>query len=333
MTRCMIIGEVGNTHEGSLGLAHSFIDAIADAGAGAVKFQCHIASAESSKFEPWRVKFSDQDETRYDYWKRMEFTENQWRGLRAHSHAKGLKFICSPFSTEALQLLERVGVDYWKVASGETNNHELLMMMRDTGWPILLSTGMSTEKEVLRGRHLLSPSPVTVMQCTSVYPCPPEKLGLNVLRGMKEQYHNVGLSDHTGTIYSGLAAATMGIHALEVHVTLSREMFGPDVAASITTAELRQLVEGVRFIEAAIDNPIDKDEMAGELGPLRDIFTKSVVAKTARKAGQTIPRSMLTVKKPGWGIPGHDIDEIAGRRLARDVEVNQPICASDLEIE
>src|SRR5918998_4360439 len=115
----VVVGEVGQAHDGSLGMAHAFVDAIADAGADAVKFQTHIAAAESRTDEPWRVRFSYADETRFDYWRRMEFTEEQWAGLRAHAHERGIGFLSSPFSPEAVELLRRVGTDAWKIASGE----------------------------------------------------------------------------------------------------------------------------------------------------------------------------------------------------------------------
>src|ERR1700704_322832 len=116
--RCIVVGEVAQAHDGSLGFAHAFIDAIAGAGADAVKFQTHIAAAESTPAEPWRVKFSPQDATRYDYWRRMEFSEEHWRGLKQHAEARGLVFLSSPFSGEAVELLERIGMVAWKVASG-----------------------------------------------------------------------------------------------------------------------------------------------------------------------------------------------------------------------
>ena len=115
----LVIGEIGQAHDGSLGCAHAYIDAIADAGADAVKFQTHLAAEESTPAEPWRVKFSKQDVTRYDYWRRMEFSESQWAGLVAHARERELLFVSSPFSQAAVDLLRRVGVDVWKVASGE----------------------------------------------------------------------------------------------------------------------------------------------------------------------------------------------------------------------
>src|SRR5512134_785022 len=188
---CFVIAEVGLTHDGSLGLAHAFIDAIADAGADAVKFQTHIASAESTPAEPFRVMFSRQDASRYDYWKRMEFTEDQWRGLADHARERGLVFLSSPFSVEAVDLLERIGMPLWKIASGETSNALLLDRILMTGAPVLLSTGMSPVAEIdaaverVRARNV----PVGVFQCTTAYPCPPEQIGLNLIPFYRERYN------------------------------------------------------------------------------------------------------------------------------------------------
>src|SRR5580700_10422548 len=115
---CLVIAEVAQAHDGSLGMAHAFIDAVAKTGANAIKFQTHIAEAESSPEEPWRVRFSYQDDTRYQYWKRMEFTEAQWAGLKEHAERQGLQFLSSPFSLQAAQLLHRLGMQAWKIASG-----------------------------------------------------------------------------------------------------------------------------------------------------------------------------------------------------------------------
>src|SRR5688500_6749139 len=146
--RCLIIAEVGLAHDGSLGLAHAFIDDAARGGADAVKFQTHIASAESTPAEPFRVNFSRQDATRYDYWKRMEFTEVEWRGLAEHAAERGLLFLSSPFSIEAVELLTRVGMPMWKIASGEVGNRPLLDAVVATGRPVLLSSGMSGMSEL-----------------------------------------------------------------------------------------------------------------------------------------------------------------------------------------
>jgi len=327
---CLVIGEVAQAHDGSLGTAHAFIDAIAAAGADAVKFQTHIAAAESTSREPWRVRFSPQDESRYDYWKRMEFTEEQWAGLKAHAEERGLLFLSSPFSVEAAEMLERLGMKAWKVASGEVSNPVLFEFLIGTGKPVLLSTGMSPLEEIDAAVRRVR-SPLAVMQCTNAYPCPPEKLGLNLIPFFRERYGcAVGLSDHSGTIYPGLAAVTLGAEVLEVHVTLSREAFGPDVPASLTTAELRQLVEGVRFLQRALAQPVDKDAMAGEMEPLRQMFTKSVVARLDLPKGTVLAPEHLAVKKPGGGIPASRMAELIGGRLRRAVKADEALRFEDL---
>jgi N-acetylneuraminate synthase len=332
---CLIVGEVAQAHDGSLGLAHAFIDAIAEAGADAVKFQTHIAEAESTLTEPWRVKFSVQDASRYDYWKRMEFTSAQWSGLKRHADDRGLLFLSSPFSVEAVELLEGVGVSAWKIASGEVNNAPMFDRILKTGLPILLSTGMSTIDEIdsVVERLRSGQAPFGVMQCTSAYPCTPEKIGLNMMQYFRERYGcAVGLSDHSGTIYPGLAAAALGADVLEVHVTLSREMFGPDVPVSVTTGELRQLVEGIRFIELMNANPVNKDEMANELKPMRDLFTKSIVATVDLDAGTILREHHLKLKKPGLGLPATKMPEIIGTRLRRTIKANEFLRSDDIEV-
>ena len=303
---CLVIGEVAQAHDGSLGLAHAYVDAVADAGADAVKFQTHIAAAESTPAEPWRVRFSRQDATRYDYWRRMEFTEEQWHGLRRHAAERGLLFLSSPFSPEAVALLERVGVAGWKVASGEVGNAALLDRMLASRLPMILSSGMSglEELDAAVARVRAAAVPLAVLQCTTAYPCPPERVGLNLLAAYGERYGcAVGLSDHSGTVYPGLAAAALGAAVVEVHVTMSREMFGPDVPASVTTGELRQLVDGVRAIGRMLASPVDKELERAALEPVRALFTKSVVARVALPAGTVLREEHLAAKKPGTGFP------------------------------
>ena len=332
--RCLIIAEVGLAHDGSLGLAHAFIDEAARGGADAVKFQTHIAAAESTPAEPFRVKFSRQDATRYEYWQRMEFSEEQWRGLADHARERGLLFLSSPFSVEAVDLLGRVGMSMWKIASGEVSNRPLIEAVAASGRPVLLSSGMSSlaELDVAADRVRRAGAPLAVMQCTTAYPCPPERIGLNMLAVLRERYGCfVGLSDHSGTIFPGIAAATLGSDMLEVHITMSRGMFGPDGPASVTIEELRQLVDGVRFVERMRAHPIDKDAVASDMAPLRAIFTKSVVAREPVSAGTVLDARQLTVKKPGTGIPAERLHELVGRRVRRDLAADEMVREDDLD--
>lgn len=332
--RCLIVGEVAQAHDGSLGQAHAFIDAIANAGADAVKFQTHIAAAESTPGEPWRVRFSTQDATRFDYWRRMEFSEQQWAELKRHADDRKLFFLSSPFSVEAVELLTRVGVWAWKIASGELTNPQALELMAKTHKPFIVSTGMSsfTEIDSAVERVKRTGQPMTLLQCTSKYPCAPEEVGLNLLAEFRHRYGcKVGLSDHTGSIFAGLAAAALGADMVEVHVTFSREMFGPDVPASLTLPELRTLVEGARSIASMLDHPVDKDKTANELEPMRHLFQKSVALRRALRRGTVLTADDLTGKKPGTGIPVSRMQEFVGRKLVRDVREDELLKWDDAE--
>ena len=330
--RCLIVAEVAQAHDGSLGTAHAFIDAAADAGADAVKFQTHIAEAESTPAEPWRVQFSSQDATRYDYWKRMEFSRDHWRELREHAAKAGLLFSSSPFSTAAVAVLEEIDVDFFKVASGEITNLTMLDAVSATGRPVVLSTGMSSWEEIDAAvNRLRDRVPLAVLQCTSEYPCPPEKVGLNVIEELRERYRlPVGLSDHSGTIFPGVAAATASIAVLEVHLTLSRRMFGPDVPASVTTEELAALVRGVRFVERAVANPVKKDHLIDGFAQLRRTFMRSPVTARPLEAGHRLTETDIALKKPGTGLPPDSLPQLIGRTLARTIPANHQLSMEDL---
>lgn len=259
---CFIIAEVGLQHDGSVRQAHAYIDAVAEAGADAVKFQCH----HGDPVEGWRVAPEWISETRQEYWKRTGFTPLEWFNLAVHARSVGIEFMCSPFSVPAVLLLERL-VPAWKIPSGLIGNWPVLEAVADTEKPVLLSTGMATDDETDRARDFLEDRglDVLVMQCTSEYPCPAEHVGL------WEAAACGGLSDHSGTIWAVLGAVALGIRAAEVHVCWNRGEAGFDVESSITVDELRRLCEGARFIERA-KGPVSKDKMAEELAPMRELF-------------------------------------------------------------
>ena len=322
--KAFIIAEVAQAHDGSLGLAHAFIDAAADAKADAIKFQTHVASEESTLEEPFRVLFSKQDATRYDYWRRMEFTPDQWAGLAEHAKKRGLGFLSSAFSVHAVELLSRIGVDAWKLASGEHRSDDVLDRICSTGLPVLISTGMSPYAEIDRSvaRVRAGGAPPVVLQCTSRYPTPLAEIGLDVIDEYRRRYGcPVGLSDHSGSIFPGLAAMARGADLIEVHLTFDRRMFGPDVPASLTVSELELLCRGRDAFDEMRRNPVNKDEMSEKLAPMRSLFHKSIAPAAALPAGTLLTRDMLTFKKPGTGIPPDDIEcryrpPLASRRVA-----------------
>jgi N,N'-diacetyllegionaminate synthase len=317
-----LIAEVGQAHEGSLGLAHSYIDALAATGINAIKFQVHIAEAESSIYEPFRSEFSIQDQTRMDYWKRMQFTEEQWAGLKKHCNDKKLDFIASPFSIAAVHLLSKIGTEKYKIGSGEMDNFLMLDQLTDLEKPIILSSGMSSISELdhtinyLKNRN----ADLSLLQCTSSYPTQPHQWGLNVIELFKERYKiPVGFSDHSGGIYACLAAASLGAQLLEFHVVSDQKMFGPDSSSSIPVRKVKNLVRGIRQIETALNNSVDKSHISG-YEPLKTMFGKSLAVNKNLQKGQVVSIHDLESKKPaGYGIPARNYKDIIGKRLTKDL--------------
>jgi len=321
--RTYIIAEVGQAHEGSLGILHSYIDALSEIGIDAIKFQTHIAEAESSEYEPFRVKFSYEDETRYDYWKRMEFTLEQWKEIKQHCDEVGLEFISSPFSNMAVDWLEEIGVKKYKIGSGEITNFLMLEKIAQTGKDIILSSGMSSFQELDETISFLGQfqSKLSVLQCTTKYPTSAEDIGLNVLSELKERYNlPVGLSDHSSTIYPSLAAVSLDAEILEFHVVFDKKMFGPDSKASLDLAEVEELVKGVRFIEKSLNNQINKEDNSG-FKELKNIFEKSLAVNKDMKEGDIITFDCLEAKKPfGYGISAKEYKNILGKRLKKNLK-------------
>jgi len=201
-----LIAEIAQAHDGSLGILHSYIDAVAKTGVQAIKFQMHIAEAESSIHEPFRIKFSKEDATRYDYWKRMEFSLDQWKEIKKHCDDAGLDFICSPFSNLAVDWLEEIGVHTYKIGSGEVNNLLLLEKIAQTGKPVIISSGMSSFAELDETVNFLKSknTQFSILQCTTAYPTKPEQYGLNVIGELKKRYDvPIGFSDHSSKISTG----------------------------------------------------------------------------------------------------------------------------------
>jgi N,N'-diacetyllegionaminate synthase len=330
-----VIAEVAQTHEGSLGCAHSFIDVAKGCGADAVKFQTHFASEESSPLEPWRVKFSRQDTTRYDYWKRMEFTAEQWRGLKEHCDEVGIIFLSSPFSIRACELLDGLGMAAWKLASGEVHNAQIVEWIAGRTQPVIISTGLSTlaEAQSLCSHLRLDGREIAVLHCTTNYPTAAKEVGLNVLENYLQAFPDlpVGLSDHSGSVVPGIVASFLGASVLEVHLTLHPVMFGPDVSSSLTPESLTELIRGARFAWEMRRSPVSKDEQLGRLSRVRSIFGRSLFAASQIAAGEVIDEGRLAYKKPGGGIPYERRGELIGKAARRDIPADHMLGLDDVE--
>ncbi|MEN8884635.1 MAG: N-acetylneuraminate synthase family protein [Flavobacteriaceae bacterium] len=317
-----IIAEIAQAHDGSLGMAHAYVDAVAKTGCHAIKFQTHISEAESSIHEPFRVKFSKQDATRMDYWKRMEFTLDQWKEIKQHCDEVGLEFMSSPFSNAAVDLLEKVGVLRYKIGSGEVNNFVLLEKIAQTQKPVIISSGMSSFEELDKTIAFLKVRKVdfSILQCTTAYPTQPKEFGLNVIQELKNRYQvPVGFSDHSSSIEACVAATTLGAEILEFHVVFDKKMFGPDAKASLTIQETTQLVKAVKNIETALQNTVDKSDNS-KFDSLKSIFEKSLAVNKNLKAGHTIAFSDLETKKPkGFGILVIEYEKVIGKKINKDL--------------
>ncbi|MEW5676297.1 N-acetylneuraminate synthase family protein [Flavobacterium enshiense] len=318
-----LIAEIGQAHEGSLGILHSYIDSVATTGVQAIKFQMHIAEAESSQHEPFRIKFSYEDATRYDYWKRMGFTLAQWKEIKKHCDEVGLDFICSPFSNLAVDWLEEIGVAYYKIGSGEVNNWLLLEKIAKTGKPVILSSGMSSYKELNETVTFLKSRNVdfSLLQCTTSYPTQPEQYGLNVIKELKERYGvPVGFSDHSAKTATNIAAVALGAEILEFHVVFDRKMFGPDSKSSLTIDEVHALVGDVNDVYKAIQSPIDKNQNE-QYTTLKSIFEKSLAVNKNLSKGHIISFDDLETKKPkGFGIDARNFENVIGKALKNDLQ-------------
>ena len=329
MSCVKIIAEIGNTHEGSLGLAKQFIRAARECGVDAVKFQVHLFDAESLDSAPNPPYF--KDETRKEYFDRTSFSLKDWQTLKTFTEKEcGLEFLASPFSNEAVDLLEAINVRTYKIASGEVTNLPMLIKIAQTNKPVLLSSGMSSWAEIDQAVTCLIQNgcpDLTILQCTSDYPCLPEHSGLNVLDQLKERYpnHSIGYSDHTMGLAIPIAAVCRGARVIEKHFTLSKKMYGSDAQFSSEPAEFKQLVVAIRDVEKAMVNRVDKDEKVKSLGTMKKTFEKMIVAARDLREGTIIQYEDLAFKKPMNGIPASKWSKLIGTRVKSQIKKDSPI--------
>lgn len=327
----MVIAEVGSVHDGSFGNALNLIETAASCGVDAVKFQTHIPEAETLPDAPMPPYF--KGEPRFTYFKRTGFSLNQWLEIKSFCEKNGVLFLSSPFSEEAVQLLEKVGMEQYKIPSGEVTNLPMLEVIANTHKPILLSSGMSSWEELDRAVNLIlrSHDMLTVLQCTSAYPCPHDQVGLNVMLEMAERYKlPVGLSDHTLTNYASFAAVTLGAKVIEKHFTFSRKMYGSDAKHSLEPDELSDLVNGIRAISSMLISVVDKADIRN-YQDMKKVFEKSLIAAVDICAGNVLNRPLVSIKKPGTGISAARLGEFLGRKLARDIKSGHIFREDDFE--
>lgn len=333
MKKTYIIAEIGNTHEGSLGLAKQFVKAAAECGVDCVKLQTHIFEAESLPDAPNPPYF--KDETRKEYFERTALNISEYKKIKEYCEELGVDFMSSPFSEEAVDFLEEVNVDMYKIASGEVTNLPLLKKIAKTGKKVFLSSGMSNWKELDMAVDTLKESgakDIVLFQCVSEYPCKPENSGLNLIEEYKARYNlTVGYSDHTLGVAIPLAAVVMGAEVIEKHFTLSKKMYGSDAMNSTEPDEFKFLVDQIRQVEIAISSKVDKDSSVAKFDDMKFIFQKTIVAKRALEAGHVIAEEDLAYKKPLKGISAAEYNSLVGRKIKRSYIQNEVIDKEELQ--
>jgi N-acetylneuraminate synthase len=336
--RCFVIAEAGVNHNGDLAMATEMVSVAAAAGADAVKFQTFVTEAIVTRTAPkaeYQRRVGGEAESQFEMLRRLEMSEEFHRRLIAECGRHGIMFLSTPYDWASVELLDRLDVCAFKIASTDTTNLPFLTDVAGTGRPMLLSTGMSSLAEVEEavvavrstGHHRLA-----LLQCTSQYPTPLDQVNLRAIAAMRERFGcPVGFSDHTTGIGAAPWAVAVGASIVEKHFTLSRSLPGPDHAMSLEPAELSALVRAIRDVEAALGDGV-KRTMPCEQENKRT-HQKSLVVCRPVKAGKVVTREDVTAKRPGTGLPPGSLPKVVGRRAARDLQPDDIITWSMLTPE
>jgi len=321
---CLVIAEAGVNHNGQVELAKRLIDAAAAAGADAVKFQTFDAGKLADRTAPkaaYQLRTTDRGESQLDMLRRLELPHAAYGPLQARAARRRLFFFSSPFDEASADFLERLDVPAFKIASGEITDVPLLRHIARKGRPVILSTGMSTLREVREAVEVIRRAgneQVILLHCVSNYPADPADANLRAMRTMaKACGAPVGYSDHTPGIEVALAAVALGACVIEKHLTLDRSLPGPDHQASLEPGQLRALVRGIRTVEAALGH--GRKEPARSEAATAAVVRKSVVAARRIPTGTALTARLLAAKRPGTGWPPSRRDELIGRRTKTDI--------------
>jgi N,N'-diacetyllegionaminate synthase len=334
---CYVIAEAGSNHNRDLATAHELIDVAAASGADAVKFQTYTAEGLYSRRTP-NMSYLDEsglvgsNESVWDLIKRIEIPWEWHSDLAAHARDNGIDFLSTPFEEAAVDVLEAVGVPAYKIASYEVNHLPLIAYAARTGKPLLISTGMASLGDIERALDTANSAGATeviLLHCAINYPARFEDLNLRAITTLASAFGlPVGWSDHTLGFAADVAAVVLGACCVEKHFTLSREQPGPDHPFAVEPGELRDMVTAIRDTEAALGTSIKRATQA-EAEMFR-LGRRSLVAARALADGSVIAREDIAVKRPGFGIAVHDLENVIGRRTARAIEADEVLTWEDL---
>lgn len=332
---CFIIAEAGVNHNGNIELAHRLVDLAADCGVDAIKFQTFVTDNVESKhsLKPAYFSLRESTKSKRDFSLSIELTASEFLSLKAHTEEREMVFLSTACDTMALGILLDIGVSALKIGSSDTNNFPLLREAARTKLPIILSTGISTSKDVedsVNELHSQNCSDIVVLQCTSNYPIAPNEANVRVIpEWMGSLCVPIGFSDHTEGISVACAAVALGACVIEKHFTISRLLPGVDHPASLEPAMMKQMVDGIRAAEQALGQSVKVIQSieAEHLLTMR----KSLVAASNLSAGHVLCPADILVKRPGGGVEPSRIDHVVGRRLKVDVQFDDLLKWEHLE--
>jgi N,N'-diacetyllegionaminate synthase len=333
MNKTFIIAEAGVNHNGSLEMALQLIDVAVATGADAVKFQTFKAEkvvAVNAPKADYQQKTTGSDESQFEMVKKLEMDETAHTRLYQHCQHKGIQFLSTPFDLESIDLLERLGLEIFKIPSGEITNLPYLRKLGALKKRLILSTGMADLGEIEDALDVLTESGtplenITVLHCNTEYPTPLEDVNLLAMLTIKNAFGvEVGYSDHTAGIEVPIAAVALGATIIEKHFTLDRNLSGPDHKASLEPDELKAMVQAIRNIEKALGDGMKKPSPSESKN--KPIARKSIVAARSIRKGETFTVENLTIKRPGTGISPMRWDVILKMKAARDFYEDEIIC-------
>lgn len=330
MKDVLVIAEAGVNHNGSIEFAKKLIKEASIAGADVVKFQTFKAEtlvSKSAKKANYQKAYTDAEESQFDMLKKLELDYAVHEELMQYSNEQGIKFLSSAFDLESIDLLNDLGIDIFKIPSGEITNLPYLRKTAQTGKQIILSTGMSTVSDIEAALEVLRQNGATdviVLHCNTEYPTPMEDVNLLAMNTIQNTFKvRIGYSDHTLGIEVPIAAVALGAEVIEKHFTLDKTMEGPDHKASLEPRELKAMVDAIRNIQVALGDGVKRPSESERKN--MPIARKSLVAKANIQAGEIFSEHNLTIKRPGTGLSPMLWDEIIGTIARKDYEADEVI--------
>lgn len=330
--KVIIIAEAGVNHNGDLGLARRMVYAAKEAGADYVKFQTAVPELVISTFAPkaeYQKETTGSDQSQLEMCKAIHLPLADYAGLKELCDSVGIGFMSTPFDLVSIDCLAEIGMDYWKIPSGEITNLPYLRKIASKGGRVILSTGMSTLDEVGAAVAVLekggiSRADITLLHCTTQYPTPYDAVNLRAMDALRTLgCGGVGYSDHTVGVEVPVAAVAMGATVIEKHFTLDKNMAGPDHRASLSPDELKTMVAMVRNIERALGS--GEKTVADAERPNIEVARKSIVAARDIKRGEVLTEENITVKRPGNGVSPMLWDSVIGTRAVADFAYDELI--------